>query len=334
MSLMALTASLALRAQEYRAPIQDCVIGSTFKSGNSTSPGEGGSDSNIARICWQDWRQKLGDAIVEQLSMAPDSGPVWLPISDDIHRNVANLPPTTATTAQKPTSGIQWASFLWQELFYVSVEHGFRVATQTKTRRELGGPFFADWAGVITNTQWNRWGDGDKFITSYGFHPAQGSVSAWIYRQNDTNARDLEQDFHNPAYCRTLAKAFVVAEVAAVLWKIGPISEATIGHVGLYPSVNKYGLATRPGNRSGLDDYVMDAAGGIPLMIGEDWLDKHVARRYERRDPNLVLIEIVRMATSPTRSFANVMAFRAPWYRERRDYSKWFSKKTHRAVGN
>ena len=54
-------------------------------------------------------------------------------------------------------------------------------------------------------------------------------------------ARYLEQDFHNPAYRKTLLRSFAVATVAAVLWKIGPLSEATIGHVGPYSTVDKWG---------------------------------------------------------------------------------------------
>jgi hypothetical protein len=199
------------------------------------------------------------------------------------------------------------------------VEHGFRLATEPKTRRELDGPFFADWARIISNTQWNRWSDGDKKFTSDIAHPANGAVAAWIYRQNDTRARYLEQDFHNSAYRNTLLRSFAVATVAAVLWKIGPISEATIGHVGLYPTVNKWGLPIRDGNRSGLNDYVTNEVGGIALMICEDWLDKHVARPLEGHTHSPARIDAIRIFTSPTRSFANLMAFHKPWFRENRD---------------
>jgi hypothetical protein len=201
----------------------------------------------------------------------------------------------------------------------VGVEHGFRLATEAKTRRELDGQFFSDWAKIIGNTQWNRWSDGDKWFTSYIAHPANGAVAAWIYRQNDTRARYLEQDFHNPAYRNALLRSFAVATVAAVLWKIGPVSEATIGHVGLYPTVNKWGLPIRDGNRSGLNDYVTNEAVGIPLMVCEDWLDKHVARPLEEHIHSPARINAIRIVTSPTRSFANLMAFHRPWFRENRN---------------
>lgn len=201
----------------------------------------------------------------------------------------------------------------------VGVQHGFRLATEAKTRRELGGPFFADWAKIIGNTQWNRWSDGDKWFTSNLAHPANGAVVAWVYRHNDTRARYLEQDFHNPAYRNTLLRSFAVATVAAVLWKIGPLSEATIGHVGLYPTVNKWGVPIRDGNRTGINDYVLNGAAGVPLTIGEDWLDKHVAHRLEGRIHSRTRIDAIRILTSPTRSFANLMAFQRPWFRENRD---------------
>jgi hypothetical protein len=54
-------------------------------------------------------------------------------------------------------------------------------------------------------------------------------------------ARYLEQDFHDPAYRNVLSRSFAIATVAAVLWKVGPISEATIGHVGPYSTVDKWG---------------------------------------------------------------------------------------------
>ena len=110
-----------------------------------------------------------------------------------------------------------------------------------------------------------------------------------------------------------------MATLAAALWKIGPLSEATIGHVGLYPTVDKWGLPIRDGNRTGLNDYVLNGAVGIPIMVGEDWLDKHVAHRLEGQIHSRARIDAIRIFTSPTRSFANLMAFHRPWLRENRD---------------
>ena len=267
----------------------------TFDSADNTSTGAGG------RV----------DATLTP-SPRPNTGGAGL---DSLVRKPCCL----ARTAGNGKSGIQWGSLIQQEFIFLGIQHGFRLATEPKTRQELGGPFFADWVHIMTHTQWSRWSDGDKLVTSYLGHSAQGSITAWIYRQNDTNARNLEQDFHNPAYRKMLLKAFAVATVTGVLWKIGPLSEATIGHVGLYPTVNKWGLPTRDGNRSGLNDYVLNEVGGVPLMMGEDWLDKHVASRLERHIQNVVLTSAIRIFTSPTRSLANVTRFKKPWYRDNRD---------------
>ena len=247
------------------------------------------------------------------------TAPIQPQKADVAGRTVGRTSCCGKNTSRNERHGIQWRPLILQEFLFVGVQHGFRLATEAKTRRELDGPFFADWAKIIGNTQWNRWSDGDKWFTSNVAHPASGAVAAWIYRRNDTRARYLEQDFHDPAYRKALLRSFAVATVTGVLWKIGPLSEATIGHVGLYPTVNKWGLPIRDGNRSGLNDYVLNEAGGIPLMICEDWLDKHVARPLEAHIYGRARIDAIRIFTSPTRSFANVMSFHRPWFRDNRD---------------
>ena len=246
--------------------------------------------------------------------------PIQLPKTGvTMQRRWSPVPCCLTKTSKTEKSGTQWSPFIREEFLFVVFQHGFRLATEGKTRRELDGPFLADWAKIISNTQWNRWSDGDKWFTSDVAHPGQGAVAGWIYRQNDTKARYIDQDFHNPAYRNLLLKSFAVATVEAVLWKIGPLSEATIGHVGLYPSVNKWGVPVRDGNRTGLNDYVLNEVGGISLMIAEDWLDKHVTIRMENRIHSPAWVDTIRILTSPTRSFASLMSLRKPWTRENRN---------------
>lgn len=56
---------------------------------------------------------------------------------------------------------------------------------------------------------------------------------AAIFWQNNDHVRFSDQDFHNPAYRKALLQAFAFVTLDAVQWKLGPISEASIGHVGL-----------------------------------------------------------------------------------------------------
>jgi hypothetical protein len=214
---------------------------------------------------------------------------------------------------QHVEGGIHWASLLGHEFLFLSFEHAFRVTEQEKTRDNIGGPFFKDWFYIADHVQWNRWSDGDKWFTSNLAHPAQGDVVAWIYRYNDDSAAGLELDFHDPRYRKMLMKAWVVAAVYSAQWKLGPLSEATIGHVGLHTDLSS------GTNRTGLNDYVLDSFGGIPLMILEDAADKYAVRKLERHIGNRFVIDTIRVVIDPPRGIANVMMFKKPWHRDRRD---------------
>jgi len=54
-----------------------------------------------------------------------------------------------------------------------------------------------------------------------------------IFWQNDDRVRFSAQNLHGPAYRKTLLQAFVWASIDAVQWKLGPVSKATTGHVGI-----------------------------------------------------------------------------------------------------
>jgi hypothetical protein len=88
-------------------------------------------------------------------------------------------------------------------------------------------------------------------------------------------------------------------------WKIGPVSEASIGNVMLHASPGFITLADTP-------------TLGTVEMIGEDAADRYLIMGLENRTANGYLIALARTFLNPGRSFANVMAFRLPWHRENR----------------
>jgi hypothetical protein len=47
-------------------------------------------------------------------------------------------------------------------------------------------------------------------------------------------------------------------------------------------------------------------------------LDKHAQKRIERRAHNRSLIDTTRMLTNPPQCVANIVRFRAPWFRDNR----------------
>ena len=108
-------------------------------------------------------------------------------------------------------------------------------------------------------------------------------------RHNDDDAIGLEQDFHDSRYRKMLLRAWAAAAAYSVQWKLGPLNEGTIGHVGLHTDPT-YGT-----NRTGLNDYVLDSFGGIPLMIVEDAGDKYAAQKWEARVQSKAGAEAIRV---------------------------------------
>jgi hypothetical protein len=121
---------------------------------------------------------------------------------------------------------------------------------------------------------------------------------------NNDDGGEIEQDFHDQNYRRILRNSFLVETAYAWQWKFGPLSEATIGYVGLH-----YDPVTRT-NRSGMDDLVMDESGGTVMMIVEDWLDKHVTEPFEAHGHSRASVDILRMFLGLSETYANTLSFR------------------------
>jgi hypothetical protein len=234
------------------------------------------------------------------------------------------LPLHCAASATKNESGIHWGSLIGQWWFYIGIEHAERLIMQPKTRAQLSGRFFHDWLSDVTQYRYDAWDDGDHFVTSYLSHPLQGAVVEAIFWQNDDRVRFSDQDFHSAAYRKALLQAFAFATVDAVQWKLGPVSEATIGHVGLPAhwweepyNCKFFKIPCNP--RTGLNDLVMNEVGGTAMTIGFQWLDKHVQKPMEIRLHNRPLINTMRILTNPPQSMANLFRLKRPWYRDPRD---------------
>lgn len=195
--------------------------------------------------------------------------------------------------------GFQWGAAFKQSLLFLAVQHGYAM-TQPKTRRALKGPFFKDYARSVKSL--SGWADGGRFFTNYVAHPMQGSFMGFIQVQNDPNGSG--QTFgRSAAYWKSRMKALAWSAAWSTQFEFGPISQASIGNVG------EHGKQTYV-------DVVMTPAGGIGLLIAEDMLDKYVIRRLETRSKNYFLKIFFRTLLNPTRTMANVIQFKTPWYRD------------------
>ena len=194
-----------------------------------------------------------------------------------------------------------WLTAIKQSLLFLGVQHGYAM-TQPKTRRDLKGPFFKDYVRSVKSL--HGWEDGGRFFTNYVAHPMQGSLLGFIQIQNDPNGMNLSYDNSN-AYWRSRLKALAWSAAWSTQFEIGPVSQASIGNVGLH-------------GKQTYVDLVVTPIGGFGLLVLEDFLDKHIITMIERRNSRSFYLKVSsRTFLNPTRSIANLLRFKTPWYRDR-----------------
>ena len=194
----------------------------------------------------------------------------------------------------------QLAAATGQALGFTVFQHMVRLREQ-KTRRELGGAFFQDWFKSASNVG-RTWDDGGKFFTNYIAHPQGGAVYAHIYRQNDSGGRRLEVG--EPGYGAMVVRAMAFSAAVSTQFEIGPVSEASIGNVGM-----------RNAAKLAWVDLVITPVLGTAWMVGEDLIDARILRQLDGSTP--VLRNTLRFVLNPARSGANLSRKRWPWFRER-----------------
>src|SRR5258705_11255532 len=90
-------------------------------------------------------------------------------------------------------------------------------------------------------------------------------------------------------------------------FEIGPISEASIGNVGM-----KKGT-------SGWVDFIMTPTGGLGFMLAEDGADRHLISRGESRS-SPPRNRLFRLALHPSRTGANFLPRQVPCHRGTRPH--------------
>ena len=193
-----------------------------------------------------------------------------------------------------------WSAAIKQSLIFLGVQHGYAM-TQPKTRRDLRGAFFKDYVRSFKSL--HGWNDGGRVFTNYIAHPMQGSLLGFIQIQNDPKGMNLSYD-KSSAYWRSRLKALAWSAAWSTQFEIGPVSQASIGNVGLH------------GKQSYID-LVVTPLGGFGWLVVEDFLDKNIIHRIERRSSGNFYIKVAsRVLLNPTRSVANLLRLKTPWYRD------------------
>ena len=224
----------------------------------------------------------------------------------DRYNSVAPLRDTPAEEPQdeagKGTEGdikFQWSPAIKQSLLFLGAQHGYAM-TQPKTRRDLHGPFFKDYLRSVKSLR--GWEDGGRFFTNYVAHPMQGSLLGFIQVQNDPKGRSRRFG-KSSAYWRSRLKSLAWSAAWSTQFEIGPVSQASIGNVGLH-------------GKQTYVDLVITPTAGLGLLVTEDALDKYLVQKIERNSGSFYLKITSRMVLNPTRSIANLLRFKKPWHRD------------------
>jgi hypothetical protein len=182
------------------------------------------------------------------------------------------------------------------------IEHAWRIGLQEKTRAELGGKFWLDYHRSVRIPR--QWGDTDSALVNYLNHPIHGAAAGYIWLDHEPNASYTFSPTRR--YWTSRARAMAFSAAYSLQFEIGPLSEASIGNVGMRPET------------TGWVDHVVTPVGAFGLIVAEDLLDRYVVEWSERGVTNPFLRMLIRMAANPGRTLSNSASGRAPWHRDGR----------------
>jgi hypothetical protein len=219
----------------------------------------------------------------------------------DLPEDTKRFQPDDDDAISLTPENFRWGPAIRQSLLLLGVQHGYALAFQEKTRRALKGKFFKDYFNSVKNL--HGWDDKNRFFTNYIAHPMQGSVTGFIYVHNKPSEIKLEFGASGD-YWRSRLKAMAWSAAWSTQFELGPISQSSIGNVGL-------------SDRLGYVDLVITPTVGTALLVTEDAIDRFLIKPIERAGANFYIRALARMFLNPTRTLANLFRFKEPWYRDR-----------------
>ena len=215
---------------------------------------------------------------------------------------VIATPVVHPTESKKKQTRVRWKPAIGEALLSTGIMHSFNLGTEAGTRDTLNGHWFQDYTQSVSELR--GWSDSDTFMAPYVGHTIQGSSYGYILRQNDPRYRTVEFGDGRDYYI-SLIRSMAYSAVWHTQWKIGIASEASIGNVMLHASPGFITLVATP-------------TVGTVDMFAEDAADRYLLIGLENRTTNRLMIVVARSFLNPGRSFANMMAFKAPWTRATR----------------
>jgi hypothetical protein len=157
----------------------------------------------------------------------------------------------------------------------------------------------------------------------------QGAVSGFIEVQNSPRQKYLRIS-GSREYWRSRFYAMMWATVFSTQQKIGPLGEAALGSAGgytyalhcPYPCKNYKPGVTKYTNNTGWTDFITTPVIGTLWTVMEDFIDREVSDRIEDRYGTSWGPKVIRGALNPTRTMANALRIKKPWYRDYQHYEQ------------
>jgi hypothetical protein len=219
-----------------------------------------------------------------------------------ITAGIATAQEPLAIGAQDDDEGTDVLGAFGDSFKLLLIEHAWRVAFQEKTRAELGGKFWLDYHRSVRMPQ--QWGDTDAGWVNYLGHPIHGAAAGYIWLDHDPSAP--YEISMSRRYWTSRARAMAFAAAYSLQFEIGPLSEASLGNVGMRPET------------TGWVDHVITPVGALSLIVVEDALDHYVVKWTEERIKNRFARMLIRLAANPGRTLSNSASGRPPWHRDGR----------------
>jgi hypothetical protein len=208
-----------------------------------------------------------------------------------------------------------WLPALGEQGEYLAIESSWNLVQNSWVRYwTFRGDFWHNYYVTLQNYRFSRWSDDNPVYDDYIGHPMMGSITMDIFIQNYPRGKSLEFA-DGKEYWHSRLWAFLWSTIYSAEWKLGPISESSIGNQG----INYYysGPNRKYTNGTGTVGLVVTPVGGWVWNIAEDEIDKHVIRRLEKRSSNRLYLFTIQIL-NPTRGFSNLLRFKPPWYRDDR----------------
>jgi hypothetical protein len=224
-----------------------------------------------------------------------------IPDDGDPARSLRPVVPVPGIAPRAHTS-VQWKGLERDSVRFLAIMHGFRLATEPGTRSG-GFGFGSGYQRSVENL--HGWADGDPFYVNYVGHPMQGAVAGRLFLLNDPryNAAAFGK---SRDYWKGKLRAAAFAWAFSEQFEIGPLSEASIGHI------------QKDFPQQGFVDHVVTPSVGLGWMIAEDAVDRYIVLPIENATTNKYVRMLARSGLNPARTFANVLDGKLPWYRTSR----------------